>query len=324
MSGKNKKTLDIIPPQLSTSPKRNFGEESTEEIKQKKSPSSFLLIVCAVILLVGAAAYFFIPPKAEITIWPSIEEISFEVTREISGTLLREEEAFPQDFYLFGTEETETRAEGIIRVYNEFHLEQSLVVGTRFWCLGEEAVEFKTKEMVTISSGSHLDVEVIASLPGEELNIRPCKVFSVPGLAGSARYTAVYGESFAPMQGGESFTGVLVVKKSELENIAREYVLTQIPQERKIQKNSLAIDCSSYSADLGKKNIILDLKITVGIYTVIDQEAFKRAVRGVDFEQIKELMVDFPEIRKIDIEWWPFWVTRAPEDVTSIDIKLDV
>ena len=47
-----------------------------------------------------------------------------------------------------------------------------------------------------------MDVEVVAAEPGEDYNIDP-STFSVPGLAGSPRYTAIYGESFEPMKGGK-------------------------------------------------------------------------------------------------------------------------
>ena len=326
MTGKNKKNLDLIPPQISDNFNQEISKIKASNMREKKSLFSTILIIGAVLLFIVAAAYFFIPQKAEITIQPNIEKISLEAIKEVPAKFVRSEQALPEKFYSFDKEEIEKRAEGTIRIYNEFHLEQPLVAHTRLWCGGKEEIEFKTKEMVTIPSGEYLDVNVVASLPGEEFNVLACKTFILPGLSGTARYTAVHGDSFSLILGGEIFTNVLVVEKSELENIAREYLISQIPSEKKMQEGSLRVGHSSYSVNLEEETVTLslDLQISAGVYTAINQESFKKAVSGIDSERARRLIVDFPEIDEIHIKLWPFWVTRVPEDPTAIDIELDV
>ena len=319
MKNKNKKDLDIILPQ----PLEETQAVSKEDRLKQKKPS-FLPMILGFLVLVGAAVYFLVPQKAEITILPSIEMASFEINKEVSGQFMRQEDAVLEKFYSFGTEKVENKAEGVIRVYNDYHLEQPLIVDTRFWCRGEEEMEFKTKEKVTIPAAGHLDVEVIASLPGDKFNLDSCKVFSVPGLVGTARYTHVYGELVSPTKGGESFTGVLVIEKKELERIAKEHVLMQISQAREIKEGSLGVSYSSHSANLQEGIVGLDLEITVEVYSSIDKEAFKRMVRGADENQLERLIADMPEVNKVYLKFWPFWVNRVPENLTAIDIKLDV
>ena len=323
MTNKKRKVIDIIPPQAAVAPQQNSGKdggEADEVIAKKRSSAFSWIAACAAILLAGAAIYFFFPAKAELEVWPSAEEINFAVTKEIAGKFVRTEQAPPEKFYSFGAEEIETKAEGIIRIYNNFHLDQPLLAGTRFWCGGDEKLEFKTKEWMVVPTGKYLDAEVIASLPGEEFNIPFCKAFSVPGLAKTARYTAVYGESFSAMEGGESFTRVLVVEKTELENIAREYVLTQISPEQKIQENSLAIDYSSFSADPAREKITLNLEIAANVFTPVDKEVLKEVVRGADSQQLEQILVDFPEIYKVRLKLWPFWVNEVPDEAERIDL----
>jgi len=324
MPSKNKKNIDIIPPSFSVVPQKNFVGKAAERRTSQKKSSSFFLMIFLTVLLVGVAAYFFVPQKAEIIIWPRIETVSFNLTSEISGRFIPDQELSPEKFYSFGTEEIESNAEGTIRIYNDFNLDQTLIAETRFWCRGEEELEFKIKERVNVPAGSHLDVKVVASSPGDKFNIPPCKVFSVPGLAGTPRYTAVYGESFSAMHGGETFTRALVVEKKELENISREYVLSQVSQDQRIKEGSLEVDCSSYSADLNERKISLNLKVTVRIYTTVDHDLFKKAVRRADSEEIKGIIADFPEIEKVQLRLWPFWAVRVPEDITSIDTKLNI
>lgn len=331
MPTKNKKTLDIIPPQTSDKPGQGMVAEPKQETGTKKSLSSLLLLIFVGIALSGAALYFLIPQKAEITIWPKTAEVRFETNKEISGKFYRtekaenEEEAMvPEHLYSFGKREIETKARGTIRVYNSFHLDQVLIPTTRFWCGGEEDKEFITEERVTIPAGGHLDVEVVASSPGKNLNIGPCKVFSVPGLAGTSLYTAVYGESSSPMKGGESFVEFLVVERSELENIAREYVLSQISENQRIQDGSLAVDYSSPSADLEEEKISLILEVSARIYTVTNETSLKRAISGIHPEQIKGIVAEFPEIDEARFKLWPFWTSRIPEDPASIDINFNI
>jgi len=319
MTNKNKKNLDIISPQ----PLKETQAALKEDGPKQKKPS-FLPMILGFLILVGAAVYFLIPQKVEITILPKIEAANFEINKEVSGQFMRQEDVVPEKFYSFGTEKVEKKAGGVIRVYNDYHLEQPLIVDTRFWCRGEEELEFKTKEGVTVPAAGHLDVEVIASLPGEKFNLDSCKVFSVPGLVGTARYTHVYGELVSAMKGGESFTGVLVVEKKELERIAKEHVLMQISQDREIKEGSLRVVYSSHSANLQEGVVGLDLEITVEVYSLIDKEAFKRMVRGADENQLERLIADMPEINKVYLKFWPFWVNRVPENLTAIDIKLDV
>lgn len=330
MPAKNKKTLDIIPPQITENSGQGIGSRQIKEAGQKKSPLTFLLLLCLIVLLAGVAAYFLIPQKAELIISPSIKRVSFEADKEVSGDFYRtekaekEEEKLPENLYFFDKREIETKARGTIRVHNEFNLEQVLIPTTRFDCGGEEEKRFITEERVVIPAGEYLDVEVVALSPGSKLNIGPCKVFTLPGLVGSARYMAVTGESFEPMRGGGIFVERLVVEKSELENIAREYILTQLAQDQIIKENSLTVGYSSPSGDLEERKINLVLEVAADIYTLPDQEKLKRAAAGVDSEQIKKIIVDFPEIDKIRLKLWPFWASRVPEDVARIDIKSDI
>lgn len=151
--------------------------------------------------------------KKEIIIDTSADELNFSESI-IPGKLLQEEGKISQQFNSSGVSLEETKAEGVIQVYNNYRLTQILVATTRF--LSSDEKLFRSKKRVSIPSGSSADVEVIAAEPGPEYNIEP-STFSVPGLVGSPRYTSVYGKSFSAMSGG--FSGqTAIVAKSDLKN----------------------------------------------------------------------------------------------------------
>lgn len=256
----SKKSFDIIPPQKAKIDLPFFipklGEKPTK-IGPKKKKKIFPFLVSSGIILAAFLSYFFIPPKAEIEIWPKMEEVSFQtqvvvwssageidlVKNQIPGFFLQAEESVSGEFPSSGSGEKKAKAEGVIRVYNNYHLEQILVQNTRFWCFeGDELREFKTKEKVVVPSNSYLDVEVVASASGEQYNIPPC-TFSVPGLKGSPRYTAVYGESSSPMRGGEE-AEVHQVTEADLEGA--EASLTQRAFEKSEESLKNLISSGGY------------------------------------------------------------------------------
>ncbi|RLC35152.1 MAG: hypothetical protein DRZ76_00895 [Candidatus Nealsonbacteria bacterium] len=391
-----KKSIDIIPPEKRKA-KINLAPlyfKSPKKPKIGRKNKVLLISIFSGAVLLFSLGYFLIEPKAEIDIWPKMKSTTFETAAEFSGIELLSEETVSREFVATGSQEKKRKAEGKITVYNNYHLDQILVATTRFWCFeGDKLLEFKTKERVVIPAGGKKEVEVVAFAAGEEYNIPPC-TFSVPGLKGSPRYTAVYGESTSPMTGGEivkvpivtaddlsrakevltqeafkksqesmenlissggyvsaeggtwqkiveegspakpgqqidrfsykvkAQTKSLVLKKSKLEEFAKEYVLSQLSEGKEIQESSLELEYSTPEVNLDEGKIAVDLKITVNIYSSIDSATLKEQVRGKKLEQIKESFADFPKIERAKVRFWPFWVTRAPESKKRIDINL--
>ncbi len=394
----SQKSFDIIPPERGKA-KINLAPlyfKSPKKLKTDRRNKVLFISTFSGVILLFFLGYFLIESKAEIDVWPKMTSTAFETTAELSATELLSEETVSREFAATGSQEKKRKAEGVITVYNNYHLDQILVAATRFWCFEDDELrEFKTKERVVIPAGGQKEVEVVASVAGEEYNIPPC-TFSVPGLKGSPRYTAVYGESTSPMTGGE-ITRVpvvtaddlnrakevliqeafkksqesledlissgeyisaeggtwqkiveesspaepgqqadkfsyrvkaqiksLVLKKSQLEEFAREYVLSQLPEGKEIQESSLklAYSTSAPEANLDEGKITLDLKITVNVYSSIDSMVLKERVSGKKLEQIKKSFADFPEIEKAKVRFWPFWVNKAPTDTERIDINL--
>jgi len=170
------------------------------------------------------------------------------LTRVIPGKVFTDERSTSSNFPATGKVQKEEKAKGIIRVYNNYSTSpQTLVATTRF--VSADGKLFRSIKQVTIPGATYegnklvpgfLDIEVQAAEPGEDYNIGP-STFSIPGFAGTDKYTAFYGKSFQPMKGG--FKGeVLKVSEEDINN-AKETLLKKLKEESiNYLKNNISQD----------------------------------------------------------------------------------
>lgn len=231
-----RKIFDITPPlvkqkeeQLPTRKKMIFSSPEKLSRLGKQAAKGGLILISLGIVFLALAGYFLIEPAAEIEVWPkqelvyfeeeviidcSVEEIYLPLTEEkeiyfLPGEIIKTEKVVSQEFSASGTKLKTAKARGIIRVYNNYSTySQPLVATTRF--VSAEGKLFRTPKRVVIPGASYqkgklvpgsIDIEVVADQPGEEYNIGP-STFSIPGFAGTAKYTGFYAKSFSSMSGG--------------------------------------------------------------------------------------------------------------------------
>lgn len=193
---------------------------SKKEIHLPKIPIPKMpIFVGLAIISIVALGFFLIKPKAEITIFPVkdvlefktevLVDVSSNTTTTILGEVLIQNKTVSQEFTSTGKSLKSAKAQGFIRVYNAYSIaNQSLLATTRF--VSDDGKLFRTPKKVIIPGGHYegsklvpgeIDILVEAGEPGEEYNIGP-STFSIPGFAGTPRYTAFYAKSFEPMTGG--------------------------------------------------------------------------------------------------------------------------
>ena len=233
----NKKVFDILPPK----PPTTFREERSKPLLEKNISSPLFVkkkwcqVISAFFILILAGVFcYFTLSKAEITIWPESDLSTFKI--KITGDVAKEEidisnkiipakifeaeKTITEEFPSSGKISKEKKAEGVIRVYNNYSASpQVLVATTRF--VSADGKLFRSIEKVTIPGGKYeegkfvpgyLDIKVRADQPGAEYNIGPT-TFSIPGFAGTALYTKFYGKSFQTMNGGEIKEASVVTQK---------------------------------------------------------------------------------------------------------------
>jgi hypothetical protein len=167
-----------------------------------------------------------------------------------------------------GTKDAQGKAQGSVKIFNNYIKAQTLIKGTRLQAPlekfqpaieGSESPWFLITETVVIAPKSSTVAQVVASGPGEKYNIEP-SVFSVPGLAGTPQYTFIYAQSFEKFTGG-SLDAVSQVTKEDLENAkaaiensAKEEIKKELISQAKEQGLEI-VDESEIKIDIGSPEI---------------------------------------------------------------------
>ena len=235
------KIYDIKPPKTKEDIIVEFQEKKPFRPKNKK-PGFYILgglilaLVIIWIFLPASSAKIYIFPKtnevkteAFLTVDQNIDKID-TLQQRIPGKVFEIEKTVSK-VYPSSLVDVSEKAKGIIRVYNKYSTKVILVAGTRFLSATEPSRVFHSTKKIIIPAGGYIDVEVIASEPGEEYNIEPT-TFSVPGLRNYSPpqlYYSVFGKSFKKMEGGKT-TKVAKVTQEDLDQ-AKEDLLKIVDQK---------------------------------------------------------------------------------------------
>jgi effector-binding domain-containing protein len=252
----NKKVIDILPPKESVADLQEDKFEERVQIKEiphKKTARTGkgLIFFLVLLILLGIFGYLTLS-KAEIDLWPETEVLNLEkeltiskeakqvdaLSKVIPAQVFQKEKQITSVFTSSGKVLKEEKAKGILRVYNAYSTSpQVLIAITRF--VSAEGKVFRTPVMVTIPGGTYdggklipgeVDIEVVADQPGPDYNIGS-SIFSIPGFAGTDKYTKFYGRSFEPMTGGLREERAVVTKEDF--DKAEEFLSKQVEKECK-------------------------------------------------------------------------------------------
>jgi len=370
-----KKFFDIIPPEKAKYSKRleqvEVKEKHLEEEKmiafQKKEKNlskvkhkklkliskSFLFSSIVLILVVILGSFFF--SKAKIDIFPETEMINLEKTfivsasydkfnqedwvedETIPGKFFSNEKEYSEGFLASGKATDESKARGIIRVYNNYStVAQGLVVKTRFVSSDEKL--FRSIQPATIPGGkyekgklvpSYADIEVEAAEAGEEYNIE-ASTFSIPGFAGTARYTSFYGKSFDSMQGG--FKGETAQATQQDLNKAKNSLIERAKAESKeFLKSNLSPGFILEDEAISQE--VIEEKASVEAGSKVERFNYELRIssQGIGFEEKNMekfatalLDLNVPEGKKIQEESLEINYYIKSVDVKSGEIELNL
>jgi hypothetical protein len=114
----------------------------------------------------------------------------------------------------------------------------------------------------------------------------------------------------------------LVFKKSDLENFAKTYIASKVPEGKQLDGNSVAISYLPKDVDLTKGKIVLSVEISAEIYQTIDEKSIKEAIRSQRPDEVSASLRQFSDINDFQVRLWPFWANKTPFEVEGIAIKL--
>ncbi|MFA4998730.1 MAG: hypothetical protein WC514_01800 [Candidatus Paceibacterota bacterium] len=307
--------------------RKSFPVAEEREIKfssPRASRKGILILVLLALVTVGAGCYFTLS-KADIFIWPETEiknlEIKATIDKSVSdidvsnalipGKIFEVEKTVLQEFPSTGKITKEVKAEGIIRVYNNYSSSQQiLIANTRF--MSVEGKLFRSVERITVPGGTiekgkvvtpgYVDAKVRADKAGPEYNI-DASTFSIPGFVGTDKYTKFYGKSTEPMKGGEARV-VPQVTAEDLERAktsvtdealkeCKEAIKSEILQDFILPDNSLKTDIvetfslAAPKAELEKFSYQVKARSTALAFKKTDMDNFVKAyiIQQIDYDK---------------------------------------
>ena len=111
--------------------------------------------------------------------------------------------------------------------------------------------------------------------------------------------------------------------KADINNFAAEYILSQIPKDKKFFAQSLKIEYSpekSFSSESGKT--ILSLNFSAKIYSEIDLNSLKKGLAGKSLAETKTFLENQPDILRTEVRISPFWIRNVPKGLEKIEIEI--
>jgi len=118
----------------------------------------------------------------------------------------------------------------------------------------------------------------------------------------------------------------LVFKQQDLETFVKNSIILQLPEGKSLLEKSLDINYSSDSVDMKKGSETIAIKSSAKTYYTIDTNTFMDLFNRKSAEQIKEIVNQIydDKVAETKVNFWPFWVNRAPENNNRIKIGLDL
>jgi len=116
----------------------------------------------------------------------------------------------------------------------------------------------------------------------------------------------------------------LAFKKSDLDQFAKDYIISKMPEGKTLQENNFILDYSTGTIDVSGGKAILNLDFSSGIYQNIDKNSMTLSMLGENANQIKATIDNNlgDQVSKVEINFWPFWVKAAPNSQKEINIEL--
>ena len=116
----------------------------------------------------------------------------------------------------------------------------------------------------------------------------------------------------------------LAFKKSDLDQFAKNYIVSQMPVGETLLDNSFKMNYSASTVDVSGGKALINLDFSSGAYQNIDKNSVELSLMGKDASQIKETINNSigGQVSDIKINFWPFWVTRSPNSQKAVNVEL--
>jgi len=116
----------------------------------------------------------------------------------------------------------------------------------------------------------------------------------------------------------------LVFKKSDLEEYAKEYIISQMAEGKTLLDKTLKTDYSAVTVDITGGKISLNYSFSSDSYQSVDKNSLTISLMGENSSQITNTINSNlgDSVENIKVNFWPFWVKNAPTNQKKINLIL--
>ncbi len=117
----------------------------------------------------------------------------------------------------------------------------------------------------------------------------------------------------------------LIFKKQDLEEFVKSEAKSQLPKDNNFIEKSLNIVYNSSAVDIRGGKLMVNLQSSIKTYSNINTNDLIDLFSSKSSDQIKQIIDEMynGKISELKVNFWPFWVRRAPEDKNRIKINLN-
>ena len=67
--------------------------------------------------------------------------------------------------------------------------------------------------------------------------------------------------------------------------------------------------------------MILSLNCSADVFFKIEESDLKKGLAGKLLSEAQDFLVNDPRVSKSEINFWPFWINKIPQNIEEIKIK---
>lgn len=126
-------------------------------------------------------------------------------------------------------------------------------------------------------------------------------------------------------QTAKAKVSALVFKKDDIQKFAKLDAQSKLDDGKELLEESLQVSYVTGAVDMQTGTIKMDVSVSGQTYYAVDSNSFIDALPQKNASQIQQVISQqYPsEISKTVVNFWPFWVTKAPKDKGKIKIELE-
>ncbi len=115
----------------------------------------------------------------------------------------------------------------------------------------------------------------------------------------------------------------VIFKEEDLRLMAQNFIESKLSSTKKLQEQSLATSLRSKGGITESGNIVFNLKIEANLYDDINVQVLEADFAGKSKDEMNSLLKSaYPQIEKIDVKLWPFWIKKAPKNLNKIEASI--